>query len=79
MHARISDVRKINLPPRLCLILRFRLGSILNSHFLGRPEIVRILVDNGADIHLKDNSGLTPLDLAKEGTRDGNFDYLHLK
>lgn len=48
----------------------------LNSHFLGRPEIVRILVDNGADINLKDNSGKTALDLAE---RDGNFDYLDLK
>ena len=32
--------------------------------YIGRPEVARILVNNGAQLQIRDNEGLTPLEQA---------------
>ncbi len=51
-----------------CTLLRYAV-------IIGNLEVIKFLIDKGANIHAKDNKGRTPLDLAREG---GNTEVVNM-
>lgn len=65
-HGYLIAANMLCLPQLLLNFALFALYKIKNLFFLGAQDIVRLLIEKGADVNKKSKNGYTPLHMTAE-------------